>query len=150
MTGDPDAYDLMRQLFAYDPDNRLTCQEALQHKWFRVAPVPTEKCVDCLCSPYLSELTYLCSAFQNIPLQHIPPQRRITHDDAPSMIPLPTATSQAQTHVQAQLAQVQAQAQAQLAGSHPPSRGSVASFASMSGGAAGAGSGHARKKARMG
>lgn len=132
MTGDPDAYDLMRQLFAYDPDNRLTCQEALQHKWFRVAPVPTE------------------NAFQNIPLQHIPPQRRITHDDAPSMIPLPTATSQAQTHVQAQLAQVQAQAQAQLAGSHPPSRGSVASFASMSGGAAGAGSGHARKKARMG
>jgi cyclin-dependent kinase 8/11 len=36
-------YDLLRQLFAYDPDNRLNAKEALQHKWFHEEPYPTWK-----------------------------------------------------------------------------------------------------------
>ncbi|KAI0940614.1 cyclin-dependent protein kinase [Taiwanofungus camphoratus] len=129
-----EGYELLRQLFAYDPDNRLTAKEALQHRWFQEDPKPTQ------------------NAFQSLPSHQIPPHRRITHDDAPSMVPLPTANSQAQ----AQIAQVQAQAQAHLSQqlshshSHPQSGkpGSVASFASLSGGAGGVGSG-ARKKARL-
>lgn len=39
----PQGYDLLRQLFAYDPDNRLTAKEALQHKWFHEDPKPTWK-----------------------------------------------------------------------------------------------------------
>ncbi|PCH43934.1 kinase-like protein [Wolfiporia cocos MD-104 SS10] len=128
-----EGFDLLRQLFAYDPDSRLTAKEALQHKWFQEDPKPTR------------------NAFQSLPSNQLPPQRRISHDDAPSMIPLPAANSQAQ--VQSQIAQVQAQAQAHLSQqlSHPQSgrAGSVASFASLSGGAAGVGSGHARKKARL-
>lgn len=124
-----EGYDLLRLLFAYDPDNRLTAKEALRHKWFQEEPLPT------------------ANAFHN---SQMPPQRRITQDDAPSMIPQP-ANSQSQ--VQAQIAQVQAQAQAHLSQqlSHPQSKpGSAASFGSLSGGAAGMGSGHARKKARLG
>ena len=36
-------YDLLRELFAYDPENRLTAKEALQHKWFYEEPRPTHK-----------------------------------------------------------------------------------------------------------
>ena len=36
----------MRELFAYDPDKRLTAGEALRHKWFHEEPLPTRKCVD--------------------------------------------------------------------------------------------------------
>ncbi|KAL6300231.1 kinase-like domain-containing protein [Sparassis latifolia] len=39
------AHDLLRQLFAYDPDRRLTAKEALQHKWFQEDPLPTKKWV---------------------------------------------------------------------------------------------------------
>ncbi|KZT04659.1 kinase-like protein [Laetiporus sulphureus 93-53] len=124
----PAGVDLLRELFAYDPDNRLSAKEALRHKWFQEDPVPTH------------------NAFASVPNSQYPPKRRITHDDAPSMIPLPPTTSQ--------LGQVQAQAQAHLSQqlSHPQSgrAGSVASFASLSGGAAGLGSGHGRKKARLG
>lgn len=38
-----EGFDLLRQLFAYDPDNRLTAREALQHKWFKEEPRPTAK-----------------------------------------------------------------------------------------------------------
>ncbi|KZT67156.1 kinase-like protein [Daedalea quercina L-15889] len=131
-----EAFELLRQLFAYDPDNRLTAKEALQHKWFQEDPRPT------------------LNAFASLAPNQGYPQRRITHDDAPSMIPLPAA-SQAQTQTQAQqLAQVQAQAAhlSQQLSTHPHSgkAGSAASFASLSGGAAGVGSGHARKKTRLG
>ncbi|KAF7359317.1 Protein kinase domain-containing protein [Mycena sanguinolenta] len=71
-------YDLLRQLFAYDPDNRLTAKEALQHKWFHEEPLPT------------------WNAFQSSP-QQIPPHRRITQDEAPSMVPLPAAPFNSQT-----------------------------------------------------
>lgn len=38
-------YNLLRQLFAYDPDQRLTAKDALQHKWFHEDPLPTWKYV---------------------------------------------------------------------------------------------------------
>ncbi|KDR84392.1 hypothetical protein GALMADRAFT_56746 [Galerina marginata CBS 339.88] len=41
----PLAYDLLRQLFIYDPDARLTAKDALQHKWFQDDPKPTWKYV---------------------------------------------------------------------------------------------------------
>ncbi|EGN94969.1 hypothetical protein SERLA73DRAFT_113692 [Serpula lacrymans var. lacrymans S7.3] len=121
----PQGYELLRQLFAYDPDNRLTAKEAIQHKWFQEEPKPT------------------WNAFHYVSQHQLPPQRRITQDEAPSMIGL------TQTQAQAQ-AQAQAHVQAQL--SKP---GSTASFASLSaGGYAGSqGSGPlgpSRKKARMG
>ncbi|KAI8969459.1 kinase-like protein [Trametes punicea] len=125
--------DLLAHLFAYDPDRRLTAAEALQHKWFQEEPRPTR------------------NAFASLPSHQIPPHRRITHDDAPSMMHMAAVGSQ----VQAQVSQVQATAQAHLSQqlSHSHSNhskvGSAASFASLSGGAGGAGS-HTRKKARLG
>ncbi|KAL1946429.1 hypothetical protein VTO73DRAFT_15556 [Trametes versicolor] len=126
----PHGTDLLAQLFAYDPDKRLTAAEALQHKWFQEEPRPTR------------------NAFDSLPSHQIPPHRRITHDDAPSMMPVAAAGSQ----VQAQVSQVQATAQAHLSQlSHSHSNhskvGSAASFASLSAGGNGTGS---RKKARLG
>ncbi|KAI9062156.1 kinase-like protein [Trametes sanguinea] len=123
--------DLLAQLFAYDPDKRLTAAEALQHRWFQDEPRPTR------------------NAFASLPLNQIPPHRRITQDDAPSMMPMVAVGSQ----VQAQVSQVQATAQAhlsQLSHSHSNASkvGSAASFASLSGGAGGGP--HTRKKARLG
>lgn len=40
-----EAYELLRQLFAYDPDKRLTAREAMEHKWFQEEPLPTKKYV---------------------------------------------------------------------------------------------------------
>jgi len=90
--------------------------------------------------------TYLiCSVFHTIPQTQMPPHRRITHDDAPSMMPAqPTHT---QAHAQAQFSQQQhLQTQTQ---------GSAGSFASLSAGAGGVlgpsmHGGHTRKKARLG
>ncbi|EMD33720.1 hypothetical protein CERSUDRAFT_117800 [Gelatoporia subvermispora B] len=129
--------DLLQKLFIYDPDRRLTALDALRHPWFQEDPIPAK------------------NVFQSVPASQIPPPRRITHDEAPSMVPVAAANSQ--TH--AQIAQAQAQAAAHLSqqfmGSHPLSQqsgraGSVASFASLSGGTAAGGSGHPRKKTRMG
>ncbi|KAH9885999.1 kinase-like protein [Cubamyces lactineus] len=124
--------DLLARLFAYDPDKRLTAAEALRHKWFQEDPLPTR------------------NAFESLQPHQVPPHRRITQDDAPSMMPMAAVGSQ----VQAQVSQVQATAQAhlsqQLSHSHSnhSKAGSAASFASLSGGA-GAGT-HTRKKARLG
>ncbi|KAJ6514578.1 kinase-like domain-containing protein [Mycena vulgaris] len=71
-------HDLLRQLFAYDPDNRLTAKEALQHKWFHEEPYPT------------------WNAFAAAP-QQIPPHRRITQDEAPSMVPVPAVPFNSQS-----------------------------------------------------
>ncbi|RDB20045.1 Serine/threonine-protein kinase ssn3 [Hypsizygus marmoreus] len=105
----PSGYELLRELFAYDPDNRLTAKDALQHKWFYEDPKPT------------------WNAFQSVPAHQIPPHRRITQDEAPSMMPQPAQNTSHQ-----------------------------ASFASLSGGgpygqATGGNGTHApsRKKARM-
>ncbi|KAI0760013.1 kinase-like protein [Fomes fomentarius] len=104
--------DLLSHLFAYDPDKRLTASEALQHRWFQVEPLPTR------------------NTFESLPSHNYPPHRRITQDDAPSMMPMQAGGSQ----VPAQVSQVQA--------------GSAASFASMSGGGNVAGA--SRKKPRLG
>ena len=37
--------NLLKELFAYDPDRRLTAGEALQHRWFQEDPLPSRKCV---------------------------------------------------------------------------------------------------------
>ncbi|KZP19427.1 kinase-like protein [Athelia psychrophila] len=110
-----EGYNLLRGLFAYDPDARLTCREALAHRWFHEEPLPT------------------WNAFESANAKQIPPHRRITQDDAPSMMPAPAPTN---------------------------TQAPAASFTSLSGGsgkgytgAAAAGSvGQvpARKKARMG
>ena len=41
----PQGYDLLRCLFVYDPERRLTAREALMHKWFQEDPLPTWKYV---------------------------------------------------------------------------------------------------------
>ncbi|KAF5393890.1 hypothetical protein D9757_000147 [Collybiopsis confluens] len=60
-------YDLLRLLFMYDPDRRLSAKEALGHAWFTEDPLPT------------------ANAFASVSSNQIPPPRRITQDDAPSM-----------------------------------------------------------------
>jgi len=123
-------YDLLRQLFAYDPDSRLTAKEALQHKWFQEEPKPT------------------WNAFQSVPTHQIPPHRRITQDEAPSMMPVAAQNTSHQGGVAAHGAPPFA---------HPQSKpGSTASFASLSGGGpygqTSGGNGTqapSRKKARM-
>ncbi|KAJ8519657.1 hypothetical protein ONZ45_g3417 [Pleurotus djamor] len=114
-------HELLAELFQYDPDKRLTARAALDHAWFAEDPKPT------------------WNAFQSIAAHQIPPPRRITQDDAPSMVPM--ASQQAHAgHAQANAFQSQ---------SKP---GSSASFASLSGGGQyqGGGNGSSRKKARMG
>ncbi|KAF9648237.1 kinase-like protein [Thelephora ganbajun] len=61
-------YDLLRQLFTYDPDKRLHCREALIHKWFEEDPKPTR------------------NAFASVQGHHIPPHRRITQEDTQSVV----------------------------------------------------------------
>ncbi len=34
--------DLLQKLMTYDPSKRLTAEEALQHPWFKEAPVATD------------------------------------------------------------------------------------------------------------
>ncbi|KAJ3850413.1 kinase-like protein [Lentinula lateritia] len=60
-------YDLLRMLFIYDPDRRLSAREALVHPWFLEDPLPK------------------ANAFASVASNQIPPHRRITQDDAPSM-----------------------------------------------------------------
>ncbi|KLO14515.1 kinase-like protein [Schizopora paradoxa] len=59
-----EGYDLLRQLFAYDPDKWFTAREAMEHKWFQEDPKPTT------------------NVFASIRTSQLPPQRRITHDEA--------------------------------------------------------------------
>lgn len=140
----PGGYDFLRQLFAYDPDSRLTAKEAIQHKWFHEDPKPTWKCVFTTPSK-LGNSYFSFSAFQSVPAHQIPPHRRITQDEAPSMMPPAQNTSHQGGHHGGQ-----AFAQSQ---SKP---GSTSSFGSLSGGGAAYGQatggnvthGPSRKKAR--
>ena len=92
----------------------------------------------------------LCSAFEHVPVHQFPPHRRITQDEAPSMMPLPAQNTTHQgvgghNHMVAPFGQ-------------PHSKpGSTTSFASVGVGgvyagqtAAVGGNGHSRKKARLG
>lgn len=59
-----EGYDLLRQLFAYDPDNRLTAREAMEHKWSQDDPKPTRKYASPHPSLYLfipSDFNYICT-----------------------------------------------------------------------------------------
>ncbi|KAG5635499.1 hypothetical protein H0H81_011034 [Sphagnurus paluster] len=122
-------YQLLSQLFAYDPDNRLTAKQALQHKWFQEDPKPTWK--------------YVGFKHESVPTHQIPPHRRITQDEAPSMMPVAAQNTSHQG----------GQGGLPFSQSKP---GSAASFGSLSGGGpygqptGGAGAhAPARKKARM-
>jgi cyclin-dependent kinase 8/11 len=115
----------------------MNAREALSHGWFQEDPQPTYKFVffDGTVVYRLTNCT--TSVFQqqlNSPSQ-LPPQRRITQDEVPSMMPAQATHAQ---HLPAQFTQQQ-HLQAQT-------HGSVASFASLSAGAGG----HTRKKARLG
>ncbi|THH06619.1 hypothetical protein EW145_g3951, partial [Phellinidium pouzarii] len=73
-----EGYDLLRKLFAYDPDKRLTAQEAMEHRWFQEDPKPTR------------------NAFFTLTGTQLPPQRRITHDEASAaMLPTNAAAARA-------------------------------------------------------
>jgi len=78
----PVGFDLLTRLFKYDPDKRITAKEALAHKWFQEDPKPNR------------------NAFYSIPVHQAPPQRRISHDDAPNMVAVPNSQtfSQPQSH----------------------------------------------------
>ncbi|KAG8695460.1 cyclin-dependent protein kinase [Ceratobasidium sp. 394] len=58
-------YDLMTQLFEYDPARRLDARGALAHPWFREDPLPT------------------ANAFAHLPEGVSYPLRRVTQDEAP-------------------------------------------------------------------
>jgi len=115
----PTAINFLSKLFIYDPDKRMNAREALSHSWFQEDPQPTY-------NVFQQQL--------NTPSQ-LPPQRRITPDEAPSM--MPAQATQAQ-HLPAQFTQQQ-----HLQGQ---THGSVTSFASLSVGHGG----HTRKKTRLG
>ncbi|KAL8150992.1 hypothetical protein V2J09_020800 [Rumex salicifolius] len=36
-------FDLMNKLLTYDPEKRMTAEEALQHEWFQEVPLPKSK-----------------------------------------------------------------------------------------------------------
>jgi len=59
-----EATDLLRQLFTYNPETRLTAKSAFHHKWFSEDPKPTR------------------NAFYNLQSNQCPPLRRITQDEA--------------------------------------------------------------------
>ncbi|KAF9244861.1 kinase-like domain-containing protein [Melanogaster broomeanus] len=133
-------HELLRQLFAYDPEQRLTAKEALMHRWFQEDPRPT------------------WNVFQYVPTHQLPPQRRITQDEAPSMMGVPAPTQphtqpQVPAHIHGQGQHLSQQSQANVSQQSKP--GSTASFASVSAGAGptqgyATGQGSSRKKARIG
>jgi cyclin-dependent kinase 8/11 len=115
----PAAVNFLSKLFIFDPDKRMNAREALTHGWFQEDPRPT----------YNVFQQQLSSPSQ------LPPHRRITQDEAPSMMPAQATHAQ---HLPAQFTQQQ-----HLQGQ---THGSVTSFASLSAGHGG----HSRKKARLG
>lgn len=135
----PHGHDLLRQLFAFDPDKRLTAKDALTHKWFQEDPRPT------------------WNVFQYIPVHQLPPQRRITQDEAPSMMGVPAPTqAQSQPHIPPAHAHGQVQHLTQQSQGNPSQQskpGSTTSFTSVSAGGAhvsGNQGGTARKKTKIG
>ncbi|KAF8589635.1 kinase-like protein [Ramaria rubella] len=74
------AHDLLMHLFKYNPEARITAKDALEHKWFHEEPKPNR------------------NAFYTIPSHQAPPQRRISHDEAPTMVAVPNTQSLSQPH----------------------------------------------------
>ena len=115
----------------------MNAREALLHGWFQEDPKPTLKFVVLVSGFIRLYDSHPCSVFQqqlNTPPQ-LPPHRRITQDEAPSMMPAQATHAQ---HLPAQFTQQQ-----HLQGQ---THGSVTSFASLSAGQGG----HSRKKTRLG
>jgi cyclin-dependent kinase 8/11 len=115
----------------------MTAREALSHSWFQEDPQPTYKSVWFVFTVRIEIENLFISVFQhqlNTPSQ-LPPHRRITMDEAPSMMPAQATHAQ---HLPAQFTQPQ-----HLQGQ---THGSVTSFASLSVGHGG----HTRKKTRLG
>ncbi|KAJ4487896.1 kinase-like protein [Lentinula aciculospora] len=113
-------YDLLRLLFMYDPDRRLSAREALGHAWFREDPLPT------------------ANAFASVASNQIPPHRRITQDDAPSMsmtIPVQPANAPGPPFTQSQpvLSGSSQQAQAQAKSGHSHHTGTSGSLGEAGG-----------------
>ncbi|KAK7680289.1 hypothetical protein QCA50_016529 [Cerrena zonata] len=111
-------YDFLNHLFRYDPDQRLSAKEAMLHKWFQEDPVPN------------------ANAFHGLPHNQIPPNRRITQDDAPSMMPMPAVAPATSLH----------SANTGMNALHPAQMSGKASAGSFGS----AGGGHSRKKPRLG
>eukprot|EP00163_Fabomonas_tropica_P032089 TRINITY_DN790_c0_g1_i7.p2 TRINITY_DN790_c0_g1~~TRINITY_DN790_c0_g1_i7.p2 ORF type:complete len:153 (-),score=33.80 TRINITY_DN790_c0_g1_i7:160-618(-) len=40
---DTHLYDLLSKMLEYDPDKRITAEEALKHDWFKQGPLPAKK-----------------------------------------------------------------------------------------------------------
>jgi cyclin-dependent kinase 8/11 len=149
-------HEFLRETLLYDPDKRLTAHDALRHKWFQEEPRPTQKYASNAASQIsVAHIQYL-SAFKSLATHQAPPQRRITHDDASSMMPLPTQAQATQNVAQPQASQaVHALSMSHsLSAKSMSGRGSVGSVGTGigSGGAGGnatAGGGRARKKPRV-
>ncbi|KDQ15487.1 hypothetical protein BOTBODRAFT_44117 [Botryobasidium botryosum FD-172 SS1] len=71
----PAGFDLIAKLFDYNPTTRITAQEALAHKWFTQDPKPTH------------------NAFLTTPPHQPYPLRRVTNDEAPTMVASRPASS---------------------------------------------------------
>jgi len=91
-------YDLLTKLFIYNPDKRITAKDTLDHKWFQDEPKPNRKSVEPI-HCFLSLLMHcFTSAFFTLPVNQVPPRRRISHDEAPTMVTVPNTQSQSQSH----------------------------------------------------
>ncbi|KAH9977601.1 kinase-like domain-containing protein [Lactifluus volemus] len=96
----PAAVNFLSKLFTYDPDKRMTAREALSHGWFQEDPLPTYKFVFNNSMAVFELMNGPTSVFQqqlSSPSQ-LPPQRRITQDEAPSMMPAQATQAQQPQH----------------------------------------------------
>lgn len=82
-----EGYELLKRLFAYDPDKRLTAREAMEHPWFKEDPKPTRKLVPFLSADTtFSNFTHVISVFLSLMSGQMPPPRRLTQDEASAMM----------------------------------------------------------------
>ena len=51
---DPLVFDLLQKLLEYDPNTRLSASAALQHDYFKSAPLPSPNCLQLTANPYPS------------------------------------------------------------------------------------------------
>lgn len=105
------------------------------HKWFQEAPLPNAKYVPFSLCRFAMSYTP-SSAFHSLPQNQIPPNRRITQDDAPSMMPIPAVAPATSLH----------SANTGMNALHPAQMSGKASAGSFGS----AGGGHSRKKPRLG
>lgn len=76
-------YDLLRGLFQYDPDKRLTAHDALGHEWFQEVPLPTKKYVIRASQDNLFSVLILYSVFATC---KEPYKTRTLTEDASSLL----------------------------------------------------------------